>query len=83
MEPDPMTVVRQKLAELEALQKARFDKPQLLRQEIAQFCTDVSDCVRLCQNKDASRSIVELLRRQLQVFTSRLPALESNESAGW
>src|SRR4051812_42721282 len=77
MDPDPMTVVRQKLAELEALRKAQYERPQLLREEITQFGTDVSDCLHLCQDRVAARSIVDLLRRQLQVFISRLPELDS------
>lgn len=77
MDPDLMTVVRQKLAELEALQKARYTRPQLLREELTQFCTDVSDCLRLCEDKVAARSIADLLRRQLQVFISRFPGLQS------
>ena len=77
MDPDPMTVVRQKLAELEALQKTRYKGPQLLRQELTQFCTDVSDCLCLCHDRVAARSIVDLLRRQLHVFISRFPGLDS------
>ena len=55
MDPDPMTVVRQKLAEQDALQKKRCTRPQLLRQELTQFCTDVSDCLHLCQDRAAAR----------------------------
>jgi hypothetical protein len=81
MDPEPMTIVRQKLAEFEALQKSRYTRPQMLREEIAQLCTDVSDCVRLCDDKVAAKSIVDLLRRQLQVFIARLPALKSEYKA--
>lgn len=81
MDPDPMTVVRQKLAELEALQKTRYERPQLLGQEITQFYMDVSDCLHLCHDRVAARSIVDLLRQQLQVFISRFPGLDSEYKA--